>query len=94
MPTYDYKCEECDHLFEAFQSMSAEPLKDCPKCEGAVKRMIHGGTGLIFKGSGFYLTDYKNKTQSGGKKASGGDGSEKKPETKKTEDKAKKSSGK
>jgi len=59
MPTYDYKCGECGHLFEEFQSMKADPLKDCPKCgKPALKRLMAGGAGMIFKGSGFYLTDY------------------------------------
>lgn len=62
MPTYDYKCENCGHEFEAFQSMKDEPLKKCPKCgKNKLKKLISGGAGLIFKGSGFYLTDYKNK---------------------------------
>ncbi|NQT27020.1 zinc ribbon domain-containing protein [candidate division KSB1 bacterium] len=61
MPTYDYVCKACDHEFEAFQSIMAEPLTECPKCNGEVKRKISGGSGLIFKGSGFYITDYKNK---------------------------------
>ncbi len=61
MPTYEYKCKECGHSFEVFQSMSAEPVKACPKCKGEVKRLIGPGAGPIFKGSGFYQTDYKNK---------------------------------
>ena len=61
MPTYDYRCTVCDYRFEHFQSMFDEPLKICPKCNSAVKRVISGGAGLIFKGSGFYITDYKNK---------------------------------
>ena len=61
MPTYDYRCTVCDNRFEHFQSMFDEPLKICPKCNSAVKRVISGGSGLIFKGSGFYITDYKNK---------------------------------
>ena len=62
MPTYDYKCTKCDHGFELFQSMSEEPAKKCPECGGLVRRLVSGGKGLIFKGSGFYLTDYvKNK---------------------------------
>ncbi len=61
MPTYDYQCKECQHKFEAFQAIKDEPLKTCPKCGGAVKRLISTGVGLIFKGSGFYITDYKNK---------------------------------
>jgi len=62
MPTYDYQCNQCGHNFEYFQSMSENPIKECPECNGAVRRLVGGGTGLIFKGSGFYLTDYvKNK---------------------------------
>ncbi len=59
MPTYEYKCLECDHKFEAFQSMKDDPLESCPECEGNVKRLISSGAGLIFKGSGFYITDYR-----------------------------------
>ncbi len=65
MPTYDYKCKTCDKVFEHFQAMKDEPLKEC-LCgdKGEVSRMISGGTGIIFKGSGFYVTDYK-KSSSG-----------------------------
>ncbi|MDP2300898.1 MAG: zinc ribbon domain-containing protein [Ignavibacteria bacterium] len=59
MPNYDYKCYECDHAFEVFQKMSDAPLKKCPKCNGKVKRLIGTGSGPIFKGTGFYQTDYK-----------------------------------
>ncbi len=59
MPTYEYVCKECGHHFDAFQSISAEPLKTCPECGGLIERKIFGGAGLIFKGSGFYETDYK-----------------------------------
>jgi len=59
MPTYEYECRKCSHTFEQFQSMSEEPLKTCPKCGGKVRRLIGGGTGIIFKGSGFYVTDSK-----------------------------------
>ena len=70
MPTYEYACPKCGHQFEQFQSMRDEPLKKCPKCKKAgVKRLLGSGAGLIFKGSGFYITDYKNK--SGGKKEGG-----------------------
>jgi putative FmdB family regulatory protein len=61
MPTYEYKCKKCGHLFEEFQKMSDPPLKKCPKCKGKVERLIGKGAGIIFKGSGFYQTDYKNK---------------------------------
>jgi len=59
MPHYDYVCLKCAHEFEAFQMMSEEPLKNCPQCGGEVKRKIGSGMGIIFKGSGFYVTDYK-----------------------------------
>lgn len=62
MPTYDYKCTECDYTFEYFQKMTDEPLKECPQCKGKLKRLIGPGAGPIFKGSGFYQTDYKNKS--------------------------------
>ena len=62
MPTYDYICNDCKKMFEYFQSMSADPFTDCPKCKkSSLRRIISGGTGLIFKGSGYYLTDYKDK---------------------------------
>ncbi len=61
MPTYDFKCDACQHSFEEFQSMSAKPLKKCPKCgKMSVKRLIGTGAALIFKGSGFYETDYRS----------------------------------
>lgn len=60
MPTYEYKCEECGHRFEAFQNMTDEPLEVCPECSGFVKRLIGSGAGIIFKGSGFYCTDYRS----------------------------------
>ncbi|MDO9548103.1 MAG: zinc ribbon domain-containing protein [Candidatus Marinimicrobia bacterium] len=65
MPTYDYICDNCGYEFEYFQSMSSDPIQVCPKCEqNTVMRKISGGTGLIFKGSGFYITDYTNKKSS------------------------------
>lgn len=60
MPTYQYRCSACGHEFEEFQSIMDEALSYCPECEGKVQRLISGGAGLIFKGSGFYITDYKN----------------------------------
>lgn len=64
MPTYEYHCTDCGFEFEEFQSIASEPLSICPKCDGHVQRKISGGTGLIFKGSGFYITDYKNSKKS------------------------------
>ena len=62
MPTYEYKCDACGHAFEKFQSMSSAPIKKCPKCgKTKVRRLIGTGAGLIFKGSGFYITDYRDK---------------------------------
>ena len=62
MPTYEYKCKDCGHTFEYFQPMSADPLTKCPECGGNLKRIIGTGAGAIFKGSGFYQTDYKNNS--------------------------------
>lgn len=61
MPTYDYKCDSCGHEFEAFQSMNDAPLTSCEKCGKSVRK-VFGGAGIIFKGSGFYVNDYKNKS--------------------------------
>ena len=74
MPTYEYACAKCGHEMEAFHSMKDEPLRKCPACGRlALKRKVGGGAGLIFKGSGFYITDYKKS--SGGPSAA----AEKKP---------------
>ena len=72
MPTYEYRCEN-GHDFEAFQKMSDDPLDTCPECGAPAERRISSGAGLVFKGSGFYITDYK---RAGEKKS--GDGGEKK----------------
>lgn len=61
MPTYEYECRTCGFSFEKTQSMSEEPLKECPECGKSVRRVINGGAGIIFKGSGFYVTDSKGK---------------------------------
>ena len=60
MPTYDYKCLACDVRFEKFQGIMAPVIEECPECGGKVKRLIGAGAGLIFKGSGFYTTDYRS----------------------------------
>ncbi len=60
MPTYEYECSSCKHTFEFFQSMLDAPLEKCPKCGKKVRRLIGGGMGIFFKGSGFYSTDNKN----------------------------------
>ena len=62
MPTYDYKCLACDVRFEKFQGITAPPIEECPECNGKVKRLIGAGAGLIFKGSGFYATDYRSES--------------------------------
>ena len=95
MPTYEYACTACEHEFEAFHSITADPIRLCPECgEQKVERLISGGAGLIFKGSGFYITDYrsdgykeaakKDKEASKEKKSDGKKSGGKKSETKKT----------
>ena len=73
MPTYEYECQKCGHRFEEFQSMKDAPLTKCPECKGKVKRLIGAGAGFIFKGSGFYITDYRSSGYSEKKKKEGGD---------------------
>ncbi|MHC4661920.1 MAG: FmdB family zinc ribbon protein [Planctomycetota bacterium] len=74
MPTYEYECRDCGHRFERFQSMTAKPIRVCPKCKKReVKRLLGTGAGIIFKGSGFYETDYKRKSTCG----TGGNGKHK-----------------
>ena len=95
MPTYEYQCEKCGHQFEKFQSMTAPVLRKCPKCgKSSLKRLIGTGAGVIFKGSGFYQTDYrsdsykqavKKESDTGSKKEEKKDSkTETKSETKKT----------
>ena len=75
MPTYEYKCEACGHAFEKFQSIKAAPIRKCPKCgKMKVKKLISKGAGLIFKGSGFYITDYRSEGYKDQAKAEGGGG--------------------
>ncbi len=82
MPTYEYICDACHEAFEKFQPMTAKPIKICPACgKKKVRRLISAGAGLIFKGSGFYITDYRSKSYSDAAKADSS-GGEKKTETK------------
>ncbi len=64
MPTYEYECTQCGYRFEKFQMITAKPLEQCPKCGKKVKRLISSGSGIIFKGSGFYATDYRKRSSS------------------------------
>ena len=59
MPTYDYLCEDCSRQFEHFQSITSDALTECPSCKGHLRRLIGGGGALIFKGNGFFCTDYR-----------------------------------
>jgi putative FmdB family regulatory protein len=63
MPTYVYECERCEHHFELLQGITEPPRQRCPRCRGKVRRLLSPGGGLIFRGSGFYETDYKRKEQ-------------------------------
>lgn len=75
MPTYEYQCDACDHKFEEFQSITADPLTKCPSCKKKkVRRLFSTGGGLLFKGSGFYITDYRSDSykKSADKSSSGG----------------------
>lgn len=92
MPTYEYECEECHRQFEKFQRMTDEPVKTCSVCGGKVKKLISGGGGLLFKGNGFYITDYRSESykkrerEENGLPAKAHDKKEKKePATKKAE---------
>lgn len=71
MPNYDYVCEKCEHKFEVFQSMNDAKLTDCPQdgCDGAVRRLLGTGAGIIFKGGGFYETDYRSESYKKGAKS-------------------------
>jgi putative FmdB family regulatory protein len=76
MPTYEYACRKCDEVIEVFQSMRDDPLANCPKCgEAGVKRLIGRGAGIIFKGSGFYETDYKRPAQKPAESSGGAESS-------------------
>ncbi|MGC9454291.1 MAG: FmdB family zinc ribbon protein [Phycisphaerae bacterium] len=88
MPTYEYECQACGHSFERFQQMSDAPVKVCPVCgKRKVKRLLGTGAGIIFRGSGFYATDYRNNSSGRGNGGSNGKDSGK-SESKDSADKA------
>jgi putative FmdB family regulatory protein len=104
MPTYDYECAACGHRFELFQSITAKPQKSCPSCHRPkAKRLIGTGAGLIFKGSGFYITDYRSESykqaaksdseSSGAKKETSADAKASDSKAKESDTKAKSSNG-
>ena len=94
MPTYNYYCSNCDSHFSYFQKMSESTLIKCEKCSHRIERVITGGTGLIFKGSGFYLTDYKDKKKVDNAIAQKDEGNTEKSKTDKKKDKSNKSNNK
>ena len=84
MPTYQYKCLKCGHEFEEFQKMTDAPVESCPKCKGKTRRMVTGGAGFLFKGSGFYITDHRSESyKESSRKEGGGTSSSEAPKTKK-----------
>ena len=102
MPTYDYECQRCGKTFEVFQYMSDEPLKRCPECRGKIVRLIGAGAGVIFRGSGFYETDYRSseykesarKESEASKGSTGSDDSSKSEKTTSSSDSKKKAPAK
>ena len=100
MPTYDYRCKKCEHTWELFQSIKANPIRKCPSCgKLGAERVIGPGAGIIFKGSGFYQTDYRSsaykksaeadrKAQSTSEKSSDSSKSESKSTAKKSDSKS------
>ncbi len=90
MPTYEYVCESCGHAFEEFQSITAKPLRKCPECKkSALRRLIGTGAGIIFKGSGFYQTDYRSESYKKGAEKEKSGTSAKSGEKKETQTEAK-----
>jgi len=90
MPTYDYECKSCNHTWEAFQSIKATPIRKCPECgKNTAKRVIGPGAGILFKGSGFYITDYRSDSY---KKAADADSKSSSPKSESKSEGAKKSS--
>ncbi|MFH1008706.1 MAG: FmdB family zinc ribbon protein [Candidatus Latescibacterota bacterium] len=92
MPTYEYQCQECDHRFEVLQRITADPLSECPECAGKVERLISSGAGFLFKGTGFYTTDYRSEGYKKAEKAdtSTATGTSDKQEGKETKEKKEK----
>jgi putative FmdB family regulatory protein len=90
MPTYEYICDNCQHQFEQFQSIKARPIRKCPKCGRlSVQRLIGAGAGIIFKGSGFYQTDYRSESYKKAKESESKTTTDKSTTDRKTETKAK-----
>ncbi len=81
MPTYEYECQKCGHRFDVFQSITEKPKQRCPKCRGKIKRLLGAGAGFLFKGSGFYATDYRSDSYKSAQKAEHNAASETKKET-------------
>jgi putative FmdB family regulatory protein len=95
MPTYDYICENCEYEFEQFQSITARPIRKCPKCgKVRLQRLIGAGAGIIFKGSGFYQTDYRSESYKKAAESEKKSSTDKDTKKKKTETKDSKSSEK
>ncbi|MGQ9663145.1 MAG: FmdB family zinc ribbon protein [Kiritimatiellia bacterium] len=80
MPTYEYECTKCGDRFERFQTITEEPLRHCPTCRGRVRRLIGTGAGIIFKGSGFYATDYRSPSYQSSAQKEKGEGFKSEPE--------------
>jgi len=92
MPTYEYQCNECEHRFEQFQLITAKPIRKCPQCDkNKVRRLIGCGAGVIFKGSGFYETDYRSENYKKAAQADTKNTTEKTKSDKKTDSKSKSS---
>ena len=75
MPTYEYRCQKCRKRHETLQSITAKPLTKCPKCGGRLKRLLSSGAGFLFKGGGFYITDYRSQSYRDAKKKDESSGS-------------------
>ncbi len=89
MPTYEYRCKTCGYQFEEFQSIVDPPLNKCPRCGGLIERLISGGGGLLFKGTGFYLTDYRSESYKKAAAADTASGSESNSSSSKSSSKGK-----